>query len=109
MSLNTGTAHETGLKAAATATFLVFGINGLVFASWAARIPAVTQTLHITSGQMGTLLLCTAIGSLLALPTAGLVVGRIGTANTARFGGVLAALGGVGIAFSLAMTSISGT
>ena len=50
------------LRAAATATFLVFGINGLVFASWAARIPAVTDILGITSGQMGTLLLCVAVG-----------------------------------------------
>jgi MFS family permease len=109
MSLNTGTAHETGLKAAALATFLVFGINGLVFASWAARIPAVTQTLQITSGQMGTLLLCTAVGSLLALPTAGLVVGRLGTANTVRLGGLLAAAAGVGIALSLSIASIPGT
>jgi hypothetical protein len=82
MSINTGTAQQAGLRAAAAATFVVFGINGLVFASWAARIPAVTQTLQITSGQMGTLLLCTAVGSLLALPTAGWVVGRLGTANT---------------------------
>jgi MFS family permease len=109
MSLNTGTAHETGLKAAALATFLVFGINGLVFASWAARIPAVTETLQITSGQMGTLLLCTAVGSLLALPTAGLVVGRLGTANTVRLGGLLAAAAGVGIALSLSIASIPGT
>ncbi|RDV08303.1 MFS transporter [Arthrobacter sp. RT-1] len=109
MSLNTGTAHEAGLKAAAVATFVVFGINGLVFASWAARIPAVTETLQITSGQMGTLLLCTAVGSLLALPTAGLVVGRLGTANTVRLGGLLAAAAGTGIALSLAVASIPGT
>ena len=109
MSINTGTAQHAGLKAAAAATFVVFGINGLVFASWAARIPAVTETLEITSGQMGTLLLCTAVGSLLALPTAGLVVGRIGTANTARFGGLLASLAGVGIALSLSVASIPGT
>ncbi|TLM83901.1 MFS transporter [Pseudarthrobacter sp. NamE2] len=109
MSTNTGTAQHTGLTAAAAATFVVFGINGLVFASWAARIPAVTETLNITSGQMGTLLLCTAIGSLLALPTAGLVVGRIGTANAVRFGGVLAAMAGVGIALSLSAESIPGT
>lgn len=109
MSINTGTGQQAGLNAAAAATFVVFGINGLVFASWAARIPAVTETLEITSGQMGTLLLCTAVGSLLALPTAGLVVGRIGTANTARFGGILAALAGAGIAASLSVASIPGT
>ena len=109
MSLNTGTAQQAGLKAAAVAKFVVFGINGLVFASWAARIPAVTETLQITSGQMGTLLLCTAIGSLLALPTAGWVVGRIGTANTVRFGGLVASLAGAAIALSLSMASIPGT
>ena len=109
MSINTGTEQHAGLKAAAAATFVVFGINGLVFASWAARIPAVTDTLEITSGQMGTLLLCTAVGSLLALPTAGWVVGRIGTANTVRFGGLLASAAGVGIALSLAAASIPGT
>jgi MFS family permease len=97
------------LNAAAAATFLVFGINGLVFASWAARIPAVTEILHVTSGQMGTLLLCTAVGSLIALPTAGLVVGRIGTANAVRASGLLAALAGVGIALSLLAESVPGT
>lgn len=109
MSLNTGTAQQAGLKAAAVATFVVFGINGLVFASWAARIPAVTETLQITSGQMGTLLLCTAVGSLLALPTAGWVVGRIGTANTVRFGGLAASVAGAAIALSLSIASIPGT
>lgn len=109
MTTNTGTARTAGVTAAAAATFVVFGINGLVFASWAARIPAVTEILRITSGQMGTLLLCTAVGSLLALPTAGLVVGRIGTANAVRFGGVLAAAAGVGIALSLSVASIPGT
>ncbi|MGF9647870.1 MFS transporter [Pseudarthrobacter oxydans] len=109
MSLNTGTAQQAGLQAAAVATFVVFGINGLVFASWAARIPAVTETLQITSGQMGTLLLCTAIGSLLALPTAGWVVGRIGTANTVRFGGLVASVAGAAIALSLSVASIPGT
>lgn len=107
MSVSTG--QHRGLKAAAVATFVVFGINGLAFASWAARIPAVTETLRISSGQMGTLLLCTAVGSLLALPTAGLVVGRIGTANTVRCGGILATAAAAGIAGSLQVTSIPGT
>jgi MFS family permease len=109
MSTNTHTAAGPSLRAAAAATFIVFGINGLVFASWAARIPAVTETLHLTSGQMGTLLLCTAVGSLLALPTAGLVVGRLGTANTVRAAGVLVTLAGVGVALSLSAESVPGT
>jgi MFS family permease len=101
--------RKAQLNAAAAATFLVFGINGLVFASWAARIPAVTETLHITSGQMGTLLLCLALGSLIALPTAGFVVGRIGTANAVRAAGLAAAVAGVGVALSLMAESVPGT
>jgi MFS family permease len=97
------------VSAAAIATFIIFGANGLVFASWAARIPAVTEILGISSGQMGTLLLCTAVGSLTALPTAGHVISRIGTANTVRASGLLAALAGVGIAASLLGESVAGT
>ena len=103
------TATTTNVRSAAVATFLVFGMNGLVFASWAARIPAVTEALSLTSGQMGTLLLCTAVGSLLALPSAGWVVGRIGTANTVRVGGVLAAAAGTGVALSLMAGSVEAT
>jgi MFS family permease len=97
------------VSAAALATFIIFGANGLVFASWAARIPAVTEILRISSGQMGTLLLCTAVGSLIALPTAGRVITRIGTANSVRSSGFLAALASVGISVSLLAESVPGT
>ncbi|MEZ2390980.1 MFS transporter [bacterium RCC_150] len=107
--MTTSTRNSINVRAAAIATFLVFGMNGLVFASWAARIPAVTQTLNLTSGQMGTLLLCTAVGSLMALPSAGWVVGRIGTANTLRGAGLLVALAGAAIAFALMGGSVAAT
>ena len=45
----------------------------------------------------------------LALPTAGHVVGRIGTANAIRAAGLLAALAGAGIALSLCAESVVGT
>ncbi len=105
----TEASRHSQLKAATAATFLIFGVNGFVFASWAARIPAVTETLQITSGQMGTLLLCLAAGSLIALPTAGFVVGRIGTANTVRAAGLAAALAGAGVAIALLAASIPAT
>ncbi|MEV7662672.1 MFS transporter [Paenarthrobacter sp. NPDC089316] len=107
--MTTNTRSTTNVNAAAVATFLIFGMNGLVFASWAARIPAVTEALSLTSGQMGTLLLCTAVGSLLALPSAGWVVGRIGTANTVRLAGIVAGAAGAAIAFSLMAASVPAT
>ena len=105
----TEASRHSQLKAATAATFLIFGVNGFVFASWAARIPAVTEILQVTSGQMGTLLLCVAAGSLIALPTAGFVVGRIGTANTVRAAGLTAALAGAGVALALLAASLPAT
>ena len=105
----TAAAPPARLRAATIATFVVFGINGLVFASWAARIPAVTETLGLTPGQMGGLLLCLAVGSLVALPTAGYITERIGAANTVRAGGLFAALAGAGIALSLSAETTVGT
>ncbi|MCZ2401702.1 MFS transporter [Paenarthrobacter sp. Z7-10] len=91
---------------AAIATFVVFAINGLAFASWAARIPAVTRVLGLSPGEMGAVLLTGAAGSVLALPLAGTIVGRIGTANTSRLGGCTAALGGLVISMALLITSV---
>ncbi|MFC8303540.1 MFS transporter [Specibacter sp. NPDC057265] len=90
------------IRRAAIATFVIFAVNGFVFASWAARIPAVTRILELSAGQMGILLLTIAAGSVIALPLAGTVVARIGTASTIRTGGASAALGGLIIAAGLA-------
>ncbi|WP_051427498.1 MFS transporter [Arthrobacter sp. H20] len=88
------------------ATFAVFGLNGLVFASWAARIPAASSALGLGSGETGALLLAAAAGSVLALPLAGSISGRVGVANTVRIGGVVSALAAVTIAGGLTTTSI---
>lgn len=89
------------------ATFAIFGLNGLVFASWAARIPAASQTLGLESGETGALLLCAAVGSVIALPLAGSVSGRVGTANTVRIAGVAAAFAAVSIAMGLTTASVA--
>ncbi len=88
------------------ATFAVFGLNGLVFASWAARIPSASDTLGLSPGAMGALLLFGAIGSVVALPLSGMVASRFGTGNTVRIGGVGAAVGAVIVALGLAESSV---
>ncbi|MFQ4148094.1 MFS transporter [Arthrobacter sp. LAPM80] len=98
--------NQQTVRRAAIATFSVFAINGFIFASWAARIPAVTRILDLTSGEMGLLLLTIAAGSVIALPLAGSVVARIGTANTLRVGGFTAALGGLVISIALAQHAV---
>ena len=88
------------------ATYAIFGLNGLVFASWAARIPAASNTLGLGSGQTGTLLLIGAIGSVLSLPLAGLAAARFGTGNTVRLGGTAAGLAAVAVALGLVTVSV---
>jgi MFS family permease len=97
---------QTDIRAATLATFAVFGLNGLVFASWAARIPAASVALDLTDGQTGLLLLAAAIGAVLSLPLAGPLAARIGTADTVRAGGVLAAAATATIAAGIAAQSV---
>lgn len=99
--------NQQAVRSAAIATFVVFAINGFVFASWAARIPAVTRILDLSAGEMGMLLLTIAAGSVVALPLAGSVVARIGTASTVRTGGFAVAFGGLIVAFALSQGSVA--
>ena len=78
---------------ARNAVAMVFALNGLAIASWMGRIPEVRDLLGLTPGEIGRVLLALAAGSLVALPTSGLVVSRIGAARTVAGGSVLVAIG----------------
>ncbi|RYV51073.1 MFS transporter [Pengzhenrongella frigida] len=92
---------DTTVRAATIAVFAVFVLNGFNFANWASRIPAVRDALALSPAQIGVLLLVGSIGSLLALPLAGIVVMRLGAARTvvlfaaANTAGLLVAATGV--------------
>ena len=75
------------------AVFAVFALNGLAFANWISRIPAIRDELDLTAGQLGLLLLTLSTGSVLALPAAGAIVLRIGPARTVLGGAVLVSAG----------------
>ena len=74
--------EERTVRAATIAVFAVFVLNGFNFANWASRIPSVRDELSLSAAQIGLLLLIGSIGSLLALPLAGIVVMRLGAART---------------------------
>lgn len=63
---------------------MTFFINGVVFASWAARIPAVQQRLALTTGELGGVLLGMALGALVAMPTTGWLMTRFGSRSVTR-------------------------
>lgn len=81
------------LIAARNAVGLTFFLMGLVFASWVSRIPEVRASFGLTNGQLGLVLLAIAVGSLVALPTAGSAIQRWGTVRVLRFGATAASIG----------------
>lgn len=104
--MSTRTDSAASVRAAALAIFAIFGTNGFIFASWAARIPSVTQALGLSTGEMGAVLLVGAVGSLVSLPLTGSVVDRIGLKATVRLGGGLAVAAGGVIAVGLLAHSV---
>lgn len=96
------------VSAARRAVTAVFVLNGFCFASWVARIPDARARLDLTNSELGLVLLAIAAGSLMALPTTGALIGRLGTVPVLRIGAVSAALGlsaaAVGLAGSLLLT-----
>lgn len=70
------------VRRAMYAVYAVFILNGFAFASWASRIPQVRDQLELTPQQLGLVLLAIAVGSLVSMPVAGLVIWRLGAART---------------------------
>lgn len=73
---------QTGLSAATRATYVAFVGCGFAFASWASRIPQVRDRLHLTSADLGLVLLTIAAGSITALLLAGVIVSRFHSRRT---------------------------
>jgi predicted MFS family arabinose efflux permease len=75
-----GTSHE--VTSALRATYAAFFFAGFAFASWVSRIPQVRDLLGLGSAELGLVLLAVAVGSLVALPLSGVIVGRWGSRRT---------------------------
>jgi MFS family permease len=83
------------LGAATRATYVAFIGCGFAFASWASRIPQVRDRLHLSSADLGLVLLAIAAGSIAALLLAGIIVSRFHSRRTVA---VMAALQGAALA-----------
>jgi fucose permease len=87
------TADGPALRRATLAVYAVFILAGFAFASWASRIPQVRDALELSPRGLGLVLLAIATGSVLSMPLAGVVVGRLGTARTIAVMTLVAAAG----------------
>src|SRR3954467_11090276 len=84
------------VTAGVRATYVAFIGCGFAFASWASRIPQVRDRLHLTSSQLGLVLLTLAAGSVSGVVVAGVIVHRF---NSRRTVAVMSVLLGAALAF----------
>jgi MFS family permease len=73
--------HTNNGRIARAATNTLFFLCGLSFASWASRIPDVKVFLKLSDAALGSVLFAMPIGSLIALPVTGLIIGKFGSRN----------------------------
>ena len=97
----TDAAAEPSALAARNAVALVFGLNGFCFATLASRVPDLRESLSLSNGALGSLLLSVAVGSMIGMPASGHLIERWGAGAVVRLG-ALVDLGGLVVAGAFA-------
>jgi fucose permease len=93
MTPKASTTTASVVRQATLAVYTVFIISGFSFASWASRIQQVRDALSLSPRGLGLVLLAAAVGSIVSMPLAGVVIARLGTARTVAVMSVVAAVG----------------
>ena len=70
--------HDPGGAAYRRATRLAFFIAGFAMSTWAPLVPFAKQRANVDEAQLGMLLLCLGVGSIVAMPFAGRLTTRYG-------------------------------
>jgi fucose permease len=87
----------TTVRAARTAVFAAFAINGAAFAAFASRVPDIKHGLGLSAGALGLTLLAASLGSVIGLPLSGWIVHRLGAARTLMGAAIIQSVGLVGV------------
>ena len=77
---------EDETRRARAAVVVVFAANGIAFAAFLSRTPAIRDTFGLSSAQLGLLLLCLSGGAVAGLPLSGPIVHRFGPARAVLLG-----------------------
>ena len=75
------------MKIKRLAVALFFFTNGFQYANWVARLPEVEKLYNISHATLGTLLLCSAAGAIMAMPFAGYLTVLFGSRRITIFTG----------------------
>jgi fucose permease len=112
------TTHAEGLSRSQVAAwrnalFVIFAVCGLAMASWAARLPAISEILGASTLDIGVLIFGLSAGSIVGLLASSHVISRLGSSRTIQIAflvgpvGFLVAGVGVGIAsFGVVFTGL---
>ncbi len=67
------------LRESRVAVSALFFINGFLYANWTARLPELQRLFGLDNAQLGTVLFCIALGSMVAMPASGWLAARYGS------------------------------
>ena len=84
---------KAAAERARLAAVLIFLMHGLLAGGWVPHIPLVQERLGLGTGALGWLLLALAAGGVAAMPLAGALINRFGSAALCRTSGLLMCLG----------------
>jgi len=71
----------------AVSTF--FFVNGFLYANWTARLPELQRFYELNNAQLGTVLFCIALGSMVSMPFAGWLASRFGSDKIVKIVAIL--------------------
>ncbi len=84
--------HVRDLRRKRLAVAAYYFVPGVVFASWASRIPDVKHMLHLSNGQLGSVLFAIPIGQVVMMAFSGILVSKFGSKKMVLLAEVLYAL-----------------
>jgi MFS family permease len=97
------------VSSARNAVALVFGLNGFCFATLASRVPDLRESLDLSNGALGTVLLAIAVGAMVGMPVAGHLIDRWGAGAVLRLSALLDLAGLVVAGVLASVGSVPGT
>lgn len=77
------------LKIHRIAVSIFFFINGFLYANWISRLPEIQTFYEVSNAVLGTLLLCSAAGAIIAMPFSGWLTMRFGSRQLTAGTGIL--------------------
>jgi MFS family permease len=78
----------------------MFALFGVIMGSWAGRIPALAERVHVSHSALSMVLLCGGVGALMSFPVSSFLMGRFGARKSLLIAGLalLAVLVSIGMA-----------